>query len=151
MSMKEAVTKEEKTDLDMTSMIDVVFLLLIFFIATMEFKPQEGLLRAFLPKERGPGKVDPNKKKEKEEPDLKDITITLERSPRGGCAIYVGNAGLNGFRQLEFKLRRLHQQFPEHRVVINGKPNVDYGYVVKAINACVGAQYTSISFAAPPG
>ena len=57
---------------------------------------------------------------------------------------------LPSFRQLAFKLRRLKAQFPDHRVVIDGHPDVDYGYVVKALNACIDAEYTNISFATPP-
>jgi len=39
--------------MDMTSMIDVTFLLLIFFMCTLKFKTLEGRLSAFLPKDRG--------------------------------------------------------------------------------------------------
>lgn len=43
----------EKTELDMTSMIDVVFLLLIFFMCATKFKIPEGALSSFLPRDRG--------------------------------------------------------------------------------------------------
>ena len=47
-------TKEEiKSELDMTSMIDVVFLLLIFFMVATKFKQPEGSLRSWLPRDRG--------------------------------------------------------------------------------------------------
>ncbi len=43
----------EDCDLEMTPMIDVTFLLLIFFICTIKFKSLEGKLSAFLPNDVG--------------------------------------------------------------------------------------------------
>ncbi len=45
--------EEIKSELDMTSMIDVVFLLLIFFMVATKFKQPEGTLRSWLPRDRG--------------------------------------------------------------------------------------------------
>ena len=45
--------KFEEISPDMTPMIDVTFLLLIFFIVTLKFKVLEGRLDAALPKDRG--------------------------------------------------------------------------------------------------
>jgi len=42
-----------ESKLDMTPMIDVTFLLLIFFMCTLKFKTLEGKLSAFLPKDVG--------------------------------------------------------------------------------------------------
>ncbi|MDF1837417.1 MAG: biopolymer transporter ExbD, partial [Planctomycetota bacterium] len=39
--------------MDMTPMIDVTFLLLIFFMCTLKFKVLEGKLTAYLPKDVG--------------------------------------------------------------------------------------------------
>lgn len=44
---------EEKCELQMTPMIDVTFLLLIFFMCTLKFKVLEGKLGAYLPKDVG--------------------------------------------------------------------------------------------------
>jgi len=146
---RQALTQSEKTELQMTSMIDVVFLLLIFFIATMEWKESEHMLRAFLPK-KSPSSEEskPEKQKDEDLDDLQDINVRIEKegiSPK----ITVGQAILPSFRQLAFKLSRLKKQFPDHRVVIDGDPDVDYGYVVRALDACLEAKYTNISFATP--
>jgi len=45
----------EECKLEMTPMIDVTFLLLIFFMCTIKFKTLEGKLEAHLPKDAGPG------------------------------------------------------------------------------------------------
>lgn len=44
---------DEKCELQMTPMIDVTFLLLIFFLLTLSFRSFEGKLAAYLPKDVG--------------------------------------------------------------------------------------------------
>ncbi len=51
--MRRKKKKFEEIKPDMTPMIDVTFLLLIFFIVTLKFKVLEGRLDAALPKDRG--------------------------------------------------------------------------------------------------
>ena len=62
---------------DLTSMIDVVFLLLIFFIATMQLPEPEAGLRAYLPKEDP--KVEGAAEDVQERPDL---APSLDLPPR---------------------------------------------------------------------
>ena len=52
MSMLEKL-QNEKHEMEMTPMIDVTFLLLIFFMCTLKFKLLEGKLSAYLPKDVG--------------------------------------------------------------------------------------------------
>jgi len=49
---------DETCELEMTPMIDVTFLLLIFFMCTLKFKTLEGKLSAFLPKDVGVNQMD---------------------------------------------------------------------------------------------
>ena len=44
---------EDECEMEMTPMIDVTFLLLIFFMCTLKFKTLEGKLAAYLPKDVG--------------------------------------------------------------------------------------------------
>jgi biopolymer transport protein ExbD len=53
MSKRLSQLADDKCDLEMTPMIDVVFLLLIFFMCTLKFKTLEGKLSAYLPKDVG--------------------------------------------------------------------------------------------------
>ena len=57
MSKKKDLCRDE-CEMEMTPMIDVVFLLLIFFMCTLKFKTLEGKLAAYLPKDVGGGLVD---------------------------------------------------------------------------------------------
>ena len=45
--------KLDEVDLDLTPMIDIVFQLLIFFMCATKFRTPEGLIEAYLPKNRG--------------------------------------------------------------------------------------------------
>lgn len=47
------IQEPEEIKIDFTSMIDVTFLLLIFFVVTLKFKVLEGRLDASLPKDMG--------------------------------------------------------------------------------------------------
>jgi biopolymer transport protein ExbD len=49
---------EEEHKMEMTPMIDVTFLLLIFFMCTLKFKTLEGKLSAYLPKDVGVNQQD---------------------------------------------------------------------------------------------
>ena len=57
----------EKQEMEMTPMIDVTFLLLIFFMCTIKFKTLEGKLSAYLPKDKG---VNPTPQDEPPEPPI---------------------------------------------------------------------------------
>ena len=50
--------QDEKHEMEMTPMIDVTFLLLIFFMCTLKFKLLEGKLTAYLPKDVGVNQSD---------------------------------------------------------------------------------------------
>ena len=52
MSKKKDLGRDE-CEMEMTPMIDVVFLLLIFFMCTLRFKTLEGKLAAYLPRDAG--------------------------------------------------------------------------------------------------
>ena len=60
MSKKKDLGRDE-CEMEMTPMIDVVFLLLIFFMCTLRFKTLEGKLAAYLPRDAGvnPWQVEP--------------------------------------------------------------------------------------------
>ncbi|MEM7165079.1 MAG: biopolymer transporter ExbD [Planctomycetota bacterium] len=59
MGKRADAAQSDKAELDMTSMIDVVFLLLIFFMCATKFKIPEGALSSFLPRDRGNSQASP--------------------------------------------------------------------------------------------
>lgn len=59
--MKPLIKKHETLTMDLTPIIDVVFLLLIFFIVASEFKKNETILNLTLPNSSSIQKVEENK------------------------------------------------------------------------------------------
>ena len=57
MARKRARFPEDEARIEMTPMIDVTFLLLVFFLCTLRFKSFEGKLTAYLPKDVGLARV----------------------------------------------------------------------------------------------
>ena len=68
--------QEDEQRLQMTPMIDVTFLLLVFFMCTIRFKSLEGKLAAYLPKEVGPNTFEATEQ-------LDDIDVRVELVTEG--------------------------------------------------------------------
>ena len=66
--------EQEKLELQMTSMIDVVFLLLVFFIVTLKIPKEEQLIETDLPKAKGGGKTSAE---QEEREEFEDVLLTL--------------------------------------------------------------------------
>ncbi|MFH1022557.1 MAG: biopolymer transporter ExbD [Planctomycetota bacterium] len=126
------------------SMIDVTFLLLIFFVVSARFKAPEGNLETHLPKDKGMMNV-AHKVLISE---VEDIRI---RVVKDGIRVktFINKQVCVDEEDLYKRLSSLHQQFPEKMVVIEGEPKVPFQPIVTAINACVKAGVTKMNFAAP--
>jgi biopolymer transport protein ExbD len=142
-------TKENKMDLEMTPMIDVVFNLLIFFLC-MPFRSPEGELDAFLPKDVG--LFDKSVKIE----DLNKAVVRL-KDTRGGQypKLYLGwvaiptRNGAPDFEALVSRLEGLKVGGTPPPVEIDSDPLVHYEYVIGALNACTKARIEDIRFRFP--
>lgn len=145
--------KKNATDamhLNLTSMIDVIFLLLIYFVITASFAVGEGVITANLPRGSGPA--------EEDEPPKRPITIEVTTVGTADARINV--IGFNdpprNFKQLA-QFLMVHQKnpnknrhghyLPDNPVIIQPDGQVRWQHVVNAFNAAVKAQYTNISFA----
>jgi len=138
-------------DLNLTSMIDVIFQLLIYFVVTASFMVNEGVLTAKLPQGSGSAAQDDELPPEKITIELvsggdpSQVSITWNSQP------YVS------FGQLRMDLDR--QRYDpdigqidgsyeaDNPVVIQPQGEVRWQHVVGAFNAAVGAKYTNVSFA----
>jgi len=131
---------DQRIELNMTSMIDCVFLLLIFFVMTMKFPKVEGNLPAHLPREgRSSGKVE----------KTEEIVIGLEY-PNKQLIILVNGANIGSrMDALRTKLFLLRRQIPDAKVTIDGAGSVPYDYVVRALNACAKFGFRKVQFAQP--
>lgn len=134
----------DEVELELTPMIDVVFLLLIFFIVTMKFKVLEGKLVTELPKDEGTASGDP--------PVIDKIEIDIEVNPAAADGFVVKVNGqtmpnMASFRQnLERYVSIATEENPA-RGTLYPRAQVNYEQVVKVIDNCLMVDLTDITFA----
>lgn len=143
-------------ELNLTSMIDVIFQLLIYFVVTASFMIDEGVLTAKLPQGSGsPIAAD-------ELPPEK-INIRLAADPADDTLVRIERGSTNNpvryasFIELASDLDRLRYDpqigqsdgiyEPDNPVIIEPQGTVRWQHVVNAFNAAIAAQYTNVSFA----
>jgi len=127
------IQSEEDTGLDMTPMLDIVFIMLIFFIVTTSFVKESG--------------IDVNR------PGAQ----TTERKERGNIliAITAQNDIWIDKRQIEVRavranVERLHAENPEGAVIIQADKESKNGLLVEVIDQTRLAGVTNVSIAAIP-
>ena len=138
-----------KMQLQLTSMIDVIFQLLIYFIVTASFTLGEGVITAKLPQ----GGSAPATTK----PPDKPLNITLTAAGNFGVSINVaGVQRVDNFSQLIAVLEQLQYDpdrlrngvyKPDNPILIKPAGQVRWQHVVNAFNSAVAARYTNVSFA----
>ena len=105
---------KEKSELQMTPMIDVTFLLLIFFMCTIKFKVLEGKLAAYLPKDVGVN-PEPAPPREKIDVVLQVINEGTKVDPRDRSKPYSGTGRfvLSSDRRIQYQIGPVVLQTPE--------------------------------------
>jgi len=176
MSMIADIQNEEHK-LEMTPMIDVTFLLLIFFMCTIKFKTLEGKLAAYLPKDVGVNASDAEPK------EKIDIYLRLDNSgtrveagpyektgaqiawssPEQGEFALVGHEvtyNVNrdsfsddaaGLAKMRSKLETLHRTDPERAVTIKAMQGIIYRDIIPVLDTCIEIGYTDVTFAGSYG
>jgi len=160
MSMLQEIANDD-LELEMTPMIDVTFLLLIFFLCTLKFKTLEGKLSAFLPKDVGVN--------QSEAEPIEKVEITLRvinegkrmdpqdpNKPWSGEKRYqwvgreisyqIGPRKFSDLDALEKRLHDLHEADDERPATIDSRPGTIYGDVVPVLDATIRAKFTEITF-----
>ena len=132
--------------LNMTSMIDVVFQLLIYFVITASFVMGEGVITANFPSGSGPSQPDPLDPKQ-------PIRITLSSRGESGYRLDVDRAPTapSTFGELAKMLEGMQVGKggffeADNPVVIAPSGDVRWQHVVNAFNAAVRARYKNIAF-----
>jgi len=132
--MKRKFTKsDEDTDLDMTPMMDIVFIMLIFFIVTTSFTKESGI------EINRPG------------------AQTAERQQQGNIlvAISADNQIWIDKREIDVRavranIERLHAENPEGAVIVQADKNSRNGILVQVIDQVRLAGVNNVSLAASP-
>jgi biopolymer transport protein ExbD len=129
-----------------TSMIDVVFLLLIFFLCASKFRQLERRLDAFLPKDKGPQAIQTTVRQ------LDEIVLhvtALESRDLQVPQFRIRNWSTHDPNELAGHLKRL-QQVGDMPVVIDGRPLCPFRHVMTALDCCARAELTKVEFRPPP-
>jgi len=132
--MKRKYSKtDDETDLDMTPLMDIVFIMLIFFIVTTSFSKESGI--------------------EVNRPSAQ----TVEHQQQGNImvAISANNEIWIDKRQIDVRavranIERLHAEIPEGAVIVQADKNSKNGTLVQVIDQIRLAGVTNISLAAIP-
>jgi biopolymer transport protein ExbD len=163
--------QDDHPDLNMTPMVDIVFQLLIFFMLGCRFATTEGRINTFLPKNRGQGLtsvgaitleevrvkllwVEKNSFKETKDPNNGRVVLKVENryfksvtnQLRETLPDYDALCELLKGAVATFKPTK---SYPTRPVIIDARPLVPFKHVVHALNACLKAKITDITFAAP--
>jgi len=129
-----------------TSMMDVVFLLLIFFLCASQFRSQEQRLDAFLPKDKGPQAISTTVRQ------LDEIVLHV-------TALEASNLEMPEFRIREFRTNSANdlyahlaqlKQVGDMPVVIDGRPLCPFRHVMTALDCCARAGLVKVEFRPPP-
>lgn len=129
---------------DLMPMIDVVFLLLIFFLCTMSFRVIDGRLEAELPKDVGPSAGEVLAL-------LEPIDLWVLDDPLrpDGTAVRVGHGSTYSVDRLPSVLATARQIDPDAQVLIHADERVTHGQVVSVVDACLASDLFAIRFAGP--
>jgi len=120
-----------QVDLNVTSLVDVLFLLLIFFTLTSTFK-RAGELELKLPESTTarPGGAAGKPK---------DVQLVL--TEHGTLLL---NGAATTIEQLPAKLREVHERQPDSQVMIEAEEKVEHGRIVRLLDAVRTAGFTGV-------
>lgn len=144
MKFKRDLTPPRSYAPNLAPMVDVVMVILVFFMLGARVAVEEGALPTELPSQVGPGGG-------ASVTIIPTIHIALLESPDGhGCRIYIMDTQVpdGSFNTLRAVLQEKREEGanPDGRILIEASPNVEYQYVISAMDACVGAGFANIQF-----
>ncbi|MDA0323766.1 MAG: biopolymer transporter ExbD [Verrucomicrobia bacterium] len=126
----------EEIRINMDPMIDCIFLLIIFFLATTAFIKLEQDLSINLPTMSEKLKV--------KEPPPAPVIVNVRFLP-GGKAFYHVNNERMSVTALTISLTRAKVRNSEQAVVIRGDKNVKWDHVARVMASCAQAGITKVS------
>jgi biopolymer transport protein ExbD len=150
MKSKRKLDLEAQTG-DMTSMIDIVFLLLIFFIL-MPFKSVESRLESHLPKFDG---IDPKKSEKIDKIDVKiklDKNASVDLRTFSGVTVAINGQKISSFLSLKNKLTEMKESIQTDKskipLELNADEDVPFYFILKALDFAKLNEFTLIKYPA---
>ncbi|MBM79511.1 MAG: hypothetical protein CMJ78_02820 [Planctomycetaceae bacterium] len=133
-----------REDSSMTPMIDIVFLLLIFFVCASVGQIQESIMSTELPT----GSISSPEATEQPKP-LGEVWLALSRE-QDKTIIVVNEREYRDFDELEQTLSKLAEAAPEIPVILDITPEVPWGDLIRVYDTCRAAHLESVNFAVDP-
>ena len=128
----------------MTPMIDVVFLLLVFFVWTASFQTIEYVLDSQVAAQQG---TNASKDTQLTPPtDNEDVLIRIE-SVAGELVWSVSQRSATSLADVKERLIRLADVDPSVKVILHPDPEVPLEFVIGAFDAAQLAGFTQVAFA----
>ncbi|MBQ9874716.1 MAG: biopolymer transporter ExbD [Thermoguttaceae bacterium] len=137
---------EKKLEPDLTSTLDVVFLLLIFFVCTSSFKAPEKLLPTNL---GGSGAIKVDAPQTQKERDLGRIVVRLVAT-ESGVERVVNGSRVESLDEVERALVALSEIDPDVPAIVDPDREVPLESVLDVYDAARRAGLATIKFAASP-
>lgn len=124
----------EPTPMQLAPLVDVLFLLVIFFAVTFQYAKEEQVMDVSVPAaEEG---------KEKESRNVGEIIINIKKD---------GEIIVNGQKfttdELLVKLQNIVKLFKDQAVILRGDEITDYAHVIRVLDTCQKAGIWNIAFA----
>jgi len=138
--------RREPLDVKMTPMIDVVFLLLIFFVWTASFHIVEHILPSSVSEPDGNDSLSPHEPPPREA-DFHDVVVRVLWA-NGRVSWRVGEETLNDLAGVEAKLARIFQANAEAPVIIDPDNATPLGHVIDVYDLSRRVGFGEVQFAA---
>ena len=130
----------------MTPMIDVVFLLLVFFVcASIGQKPDR-----LLPADLATGVTESNVELPPPDPDAvpsQEVRIRLARTENLELSIELNEGAVSGARELKKRLEQLASIDPDSKIILDVADEVSVQQFIAVYDLCQALNFNSISFA----
>jgi biopolymer transport protein ExbD len=127
-------TDGSDSDINLTPMLDVVFIMLIFFVVTTSFVKEAG--------------VEVNRPSAETAKQQEQANILIAIRPNG--EIWIDNRSVD-VRAVRANVERLRAEFPEGQVVIQGDREAQIGLLVRVMDQVRLAGITDVAIAADDG
>jgi len=114
-------------------MIDIVFLLLIFFIVTWNFSRNETELDVKVPTAR-------------EGKETRRAVGEIILNVKADGSVVLNRRAMNT-EELEARLIELARMYPDQAVILRGDEGVPYKYIVDVLDVCRSAEIWNVAFA----
>ncbi len=124
--------QDEDVGLSLTSLIDVIFLLLIFFMVTTTLIDPTKKLEIQLPEAKAAS------------PDSKSAPVAIELGRRGAVTLNGKSVSLNS---LERRLKELAKGKTKKSAIVRADRRLDYGRVVRVLGICRASGFFDIGIA----